>query len=74
MLGEAREAVLAVTLPEGRGFRRFCDVIGPGPVTEFNYRFAGGRDAHVFVGVELAHKRRDSRIDSRFSRGRPTRR
>ncbi|MBL8310297.1 MAG: threonine ammonia-lyase, biosynthetic [Burkholderiales bacterium] len=58
VLGEAREAVLAVTLPEKAGsFRKFCDVIGPRAVTEFNYRFAGGSEAHVFVGVELSHKR-----------------
>jgi threonine dehydratase len=54
MLGESREAVLAITLPEKPGsFRAFCDVLGPRSVTEFNYRYAGGQSAHVFVGVEV---------------------
>jgi threonine dehydratase len=57
VVGECREAVLAVTLPEKPGsFRTFCDVLGPRSVTEFNYRFAGGGSAHVFVGVEIASK------------------
>ena len=57
VVGECREAVLAVTLPEKPGsFRTFCDVLGPRSVTEFNYRFAGGATAHVFVGVEVANK------------------
>lgn len=56
-VGECREAVLAVTLPEKPGsFRTFCNVLGPRSVTEFNYRFAGGATAHVFVGVEVANK------------------
>lgn len=58
MVGESREAVLAVTLPERPGsFRALCDVLGPRSVTEFNYRFAGGSDAHIFFGVEITKKR-----------------
>ena len=58
MVGESREAVLAVTLPEKPGsFRAFCDVLGPRAVTEFNYRYSGGSVAHVFVGVEIAQRR-----------------
>jgi threonine dehydratase len=57
MVGESREAVLAVTLPEKPGsFRAFCDVLGPRAVTEFNYRYSSGSVAHVFVGVEISHK------------------
>jgi threonine dehydratase len=57
VIGESREAVLAVTLPERPGsFRAFCDVLGPRSVTEFNYRYASDITAHVFVGVEVAHK------------------
>ncbi|ALP51960.1 threonine dehydratase [Candidatus Tenderia electrophaga] len=53
-LGERNEAVLAVTIPEKPGsFRRFCNTIGKRGVTEFNYRYADDRDAHVFVGVQL---------------------
>jgi threonine dehydratase len=53
-LGERREAILAVTIPERPGsFREFCAVIGPRNVTEFNYRFADPVKAHVFVGLEV---------------------
>ena len=53
-LGERREAILAVTIPERPGsFREFCGVIGPRNVTEFNYRYADSVDAHVFVGLEV---------------------
>ena len=54
-IGEHREALLAVTIPERPGsFRQFCHAIGQRSVTEFNYRFANQGDAHIFVGVELA--------------------
>jgi len=53
-LGERREAILAVTIPERPGsFRAFCAVIGPRNVTEFNYRYADREKAHVFVGLEI---------------------
>jgi threonine dehydratase len=52
-VGEQREAVFAVTIPEQRGsFRRFCDVLGQHSLTEFNYRIADARQAHIFVGVQ----------------------
>jgi len=51
-VGEAREALFAVTIPERRGaFREFCAAIGRRVVTEFNYRLSGRGDAHIFVGV-----------------------
>jgi threonine dehydratase len=55
-IGERREAIFAVTIPERRGsFRRFIDLIGPDrAVTEFNYRIAAADAAHVFVGVQIA--------------------
>ena len=54
-LGERREALFAVTIPERPGsYRAFIQTIGPRLVTEFNYRYAGEREAHVFVGVQLA--------------------
>jgi threonine dehydratase len=53
-VGEAREAVLAVTIPERPGaFREFCTRIGRRVVTEFNYRLSGRGDAHIFVGVAV---------------------
>jgi threonine dehydratase len=53
-IGERREALLAVTIPEEPGsFRRFCQAIGKRGITEFNYRYADARKAHVFAGVQL---------------------
>ena len=53
-VGESREAVLAVTIPERPGaFREFCTRIGRRVVTEFNYRLSGRGDAHIFVGVAV---------------------
>ncbi|GHF50334.1 threonine dehydratase [Deinococcus metalli] len=54
-VGEQREAILAVTIPERPGaFREFIEVIGARAVTEFNYRYAPRTDAQIFVGVQLA--------------------
>jgi threonine dehydratase len=53
-MGERREAILAVTIPERPGsFKRFCAAIGPRNVTEFNYRMADADQAHVFVGLQV---------------------
>jgi threonine dehydratase len=53
-LGEAREILLAVTIPEQQGsYRRFVEVLGNRNITEFNYRYAAGSEAHVFVGLKL---------------------
>jgi len=62
-VGEHREAVLAVTIPEQRGsFRRFCRALGGRNITEFNYRIADPRQAHVFVGVEVHNRDETARI------------
>jgi threonine dehydratase len=54
-VGEHREAILAVTIPERPGsFRDFCALIGSRSVTEFNYRMADPDSAHVFVGLQIA--------------------
>jgi len=54
-LGEKREAVIAVTIPEQPGsFRNFLSRIGHRSITEFNYRYAGPGQAHIFVGIEVA--------------------
>jgi threonine dehydratase len=66
-LGEAREAVFAVTIPEQRGsFKRFCALIGARNVTEFNYRISDKEQAHVFVGVQIADRSESSAIARRF--------
>src|SRR5205085_11985600 len=57
-VGEQREAILAVTIPERPGsFREFCALLGKRSITEFNYRFADANSAHLFVGLEVASRR-----------------
>ena len=54
-LGEKREGLLAVTIPERKGaFFEFCQIIGERAVTEFNYRYGNDQLANIFVGVRLA--------------------
>jgi threonine dehydratase len=54
MVGDGREVILAVGIPEQKGsFLHFCQMIGDRHVTEFNYRRHGGDQAQVFVGLEL---------------------
>ncbi len=56
-LGERREAILAVTIPERPGsFRAFCALLGKRNITEFNYRYADAKSAHIFVGIEVADR------------------
>jgi len=56
-LGEEREAILAVTIPERPGsFRQFCALLGRRNVTEFNYRYADSKIAHLFVGIEVSNR------------------
>jgi len=62
-LGEHREAVLAVTIPERPGsFKKFCATLGGSNITEFNYRIADSRDAHIFVGIEVDGRAQTARI------------
>jgi len=62
-VGEHREAVLGVTIPEERGsFRRFLRALGGRNVTEFNYRMADARAAHIFVGVSVRDRGETARI------------
>lgn len=73
-VGEEREALFAVTIPEERGsFRRFCELIGtlpggPRNVTEFNYRISDANRAHVFVGLATHGKGESARITANFTR------
>ncbi len=62
-VGEHREAVLAVTIPERRGsFRRFCRALGGRNISEFNYRMSDPREAHIFVGVTVHDREETGRI------------
>lgn len=54
-IGESREALFAVTIPEVKGsFRKFCQILGKRSVTEFNYRYSDQAEAQIFVGVGLS--------------------
>lgn len=53
-IGEKREAVISVTIPERPGsFKKFCSALGKRNITEFNYRYGHQRDAQIFVGVQV---------------------
>ena len=75
-VGEEREALFAVTIPEERGsFKRFCELIGelpggPRNVTEFNYRISDAAKAHVFVGVTTQGKGESTKIAANFTKHR----
>jgi len=66
-LGERREALLAVTIPERPGsFRRFCARIGARNVTEFNYRYGDPDRAQVFVGLSIHNRDETQRVGHRL--------
>jgi len=78
-VGEEREALFAVSIPEERGsFRRFCELIGDLPsfggpkavrnVTEFNYRISDAKKAHVFVGLTTAAKGESGKIAAHLTK------
>jgi len=62
-LGERREAVLAVAIPEKPGsFKAFCSLLGTRSITEFNYRFDDPKVAHVFVGIQVHNRAEVDRL------------
>ena len=73
-VGEEREALFAVTIPEERGsFKRFCELIGklpglPRNVTEFNYRISDAAQAHVFVGLSTHGRGESTKIANNFNK------
>jgi threonine dehydratase len=70
-LGEQREAVLAVSIPERPGsFRDFCRLLGKRSITEFNYRYADAKVAHLFVGIEVADRRETDQLLAALRRSR----
>ena len=72
-VGEEREALFAVTIPEERGsFKRFCELIGslpggPRNVTEFNYRISDASQAHVFMCLTTQGKGESGQIAANFT-------
>lgn len=66
-LGERREAIFAVTIPEQRGsLRKFCECIGKRNLTEFNYRIADEKEAHIFVGVQIENRADAAKMVANF--------
>jgi threonine dehydratase len=65
-IGEKREALFAVTIPERPGaFRHFCELLGKRSITEFNYRYSDDNQAQIFAGIQLADPQdRQAVIDS----------
>jgi len=66
-VGEAREALFALTIPEERGsFRKLCEALGKRSVTEFNYRISDADKAHVFVGVQISSADEPEKLANAF--------
>jgi threonine dehydratase len=67
-VGEEREALFAVTIPEQRGsFKRLCEIIGQRSVTEFNYRISDAQEAHVFIGLATDNRDESLKIARAFA-------
>ena len=70
-VGERREAILAVTIPERPGsFREFIALVGNRSITEFNYRYAGADAAHIFVGIQVGGRQETAEILAELKRRR----
>jgi len=70
-VGERREAILAVTIPERPGsFREFIRLVGKRSVTEFIYRYADPRTAHIFVGLEVGGRGETAQLLAELERRR----
>ena len=68
-VGESKEAVFAVTIPEERGsFKRFCSLLGQRNVTEFNYRIADSKQAYIFVGIGTQKSSDSAQIAKTFKK------
>ncbi|CDM23163.1 Threonine dehydratase biosynthetic [Castellaniella defragrans 65Phen] len=66
-VGEAREALFAITLPEKRGsFLRLCEAVGDRAVTEFNYRISDAEQAHVYVGLQIRSEAEIEKLAAHF--------
>jgi threonine dehydratase len=69
-IGEKREAILAVTIPETPGsFRKFCSLLGKRNITEFNYRYADPTAAQVFVGIQVKDQSEATDLIDKLQRG-----
>jgi len=62
-IGEQREAVMSVTIPENPGsFKKFCSMLGTKSITEFNYRYDDPKEARVFVGVSVRNRNETEKL------------
>jgi threonine dehydratase len=69
-IGERREAILAVTIPETPGsFRKFCALLGKRNITEFNYRYADPKAAQVFVGIQVRDQSETAELVGKLRHG-----
>ena len=67
-LGEQREAILSVTIPEKPGaFKSFCDLLGERNITEFNYRYSDTNQAQIFVGVTISNAKDTTTLLNNFN-------
>lgn len=68
-MGEEKEAMFAVTIPEERGsYRKFCKLLGERNITEFNYRISAEKEAQIFVGIQTISSGDDEKLVSLFQR------
>ncbi|MEM9093254.1 MAG: threonine ammonia-lyase, biosynthetic [Cyanobacteria bacterium P01_F01_bin.53] len=66
-IGERREAVFAVTIPEKPGsLGKFCDCLDGHSISEFNYRIADSNKAHIFVGIKIKNRIDSQKIVENF--------
>ncbi|AFZ82924.1 threonine ammonia-lyase, biosynthetic [Candidatus Kinetoplastidibacterium crithidiae] len=66
-VGEMKEAVFAVTIPEKRGsFKKFCELLGKKNITEFNYRISDETNAHIFVGIGISSLEEKNELENTF--------
>ncbi len=69
-LGERREAIFAVTIPEKPGsLREFCELLGRRNLTEFSYRIAEEKEAHIFIGVQIQNKADATQLAQTWEKG-----
>jgi threonine dehydratase len=68
-IGERREAIYAVTIPERAGaLKKFCTILGDHNITEFNYRYDDPKAAHIFVGLQIQNAPEIKRLAARLRR------
>ena len=71
-VGEGREVIIAVTIPEKAGsFQTFCNLLGKRPITEFNYRYGHDDQAQIYVGVKVVEGGKENLLKELDEKGYP---